>query len=265
MSYESETRLRKLVALLLKAGGTATIDGEGQHDPILRLGEKTVRLDPTLLAQSVSRGFLTRQGQIVQVRPEARSFLRRSLSEQEERRFAAQHGADVNADVVIEGQHQTVLRNALDSPLSQLARLKDRNGTRFLPAEALAAGEQLASDFQRAHLQPSITMRWEPRLSQPVKGGQGGKVDLSESAMAARDRVSHAVEAMGPELSGVALDVCCFAKGLEVVERERGWPARSAKLMLRTALLALARHYAPPVAGRRQHHWGDEGFRPNLS
>ena len=41
---------------------------------------------------------------------------------------------------------------------------------------------------------------------------------------------------------------------------------RSAKLMLRTALLALARHYAPPAPQRRtSHHWGTEGYRPPLS
>jgi len=71
---------------------------------------------------------------------------------------------------------------------------------------------------------------------------------------------------MGPELSGVVLDVCCFMKGLELVERERQWPARSAKLMLRTGLLALARHYSPPRSPRAapMQHWGAEDYRPVL-
>jgi hypothetical protein len=33
--------------------------------------------------------------------------------------------------------------------------------------------------------------------------------------------------------------------------------------MLRTALMALARHYTPPrVAPRKNHAWGAEGYRP---
>lgn len=90
--------------------------------------------------------------------------------------------------------------------------------------------------------------------------------DLTDSAIAARVAVNRALEAMGPELAGVALDVCCFMKGLETVERERQWPARSAKLMLRTALMVLSRHYNPPMPARRARveHWGAEGYRPEL-
>ena len=90
--------------------------------------------------------------------------------------------------------------------------------------------------------------------------------DLTDSAIAARVAVNRALEAMGPELAGVALDVCCFMKGLETVERERQWPVRSAKLMLRTALMALSRHYNPPTPARRARveHWGAEGYRPEL-
>lgn len=100
-------------------------------------------------------------------------------------------------------------------------------------------------------------MAYEPRLASKTKGRAGGTADLCDARM----RVGKAMEAIGPELCGVALDGYCFQKGLELVERERQWPVRSAKLMLRAALMALARHYAPPrAAGRQSHVWGAEGY-----
>jgi hypothetical protein len=131
----------------------------------------------------------------------------------------------------------------------------------------LAAGERLAADFHRGHLNPKVTATWEPKVASRTKGEAGGLLNLTEAAMAARVRFSRAADAMGPELSGVAIDVCCFEKGLETVERERQWPARSAKLLLRAALLALARHYAPPAVRARgnNHHWGDADYRPSMT
>ena len=93
--------------------------------------------------------------------------------------------------------------------------------------------------------------------------------EISDFAMDARSRLNRAVDVLGPDLSGVTLDICCFLKGFEAVEKERSWPPRSAKLMLKTALSLLSRHYgltafATSKPGRISA-WGSNDYRPEIS
>jgi hypothetical protein len=154
--------------------------------------------------------------------------------------------------------------NLDESPIAALSR-PVRGAAPFLDPAALTAAERLRRDFEFAQLQPRITASWSASVNTGRRDGSGR--DLADNVIAARKRVEKAMIAVGPELSGILLDVCCFLKGVETVERERRWPARSAKLVLRLALAALARHYgigtkAEGAVGTEMRHWGASDYRP---
>lgn len=143
----------------------------------------------------------------------------------------------------LEGPHgrTRVQVDTAESPLAWLARRKGRAGERLVSAEQLHAGERLRAEFTRAQMTPRVTSNWNAA----VRSGRTGdsNANLADTVIAARQRVRVALEAVGPEFAGLLLDVCCFLKGLEAIERERQWPARSAKVVLQLGLSRLARHY----------------------
>ena len=160
---------------------------------------------------------------------------------------------------------EVVAVNLAESPLGQLVRRKDKNGKPFLSAAEFRAGERLRSDYTRGQIMPRLGANWEASVSSGRRSGGIG--DLTDAALAARLRVEKAIGAVGPELSGVLIDVCCFLKGMETVEIERGWPVRSAKVVLKTALGILSRHYNPESGTRQKQvlHWGAEDYRPSIT
>ncbi|HZD89372.1 MAG TPA: DUF6456 domain-containing protein [Pseudolabrys sp.] len=117
----------------------------------------------------------------------------------------------------------------------------------------MQAGERLRADCTSAHLMPSTTANLTNPIASGRRGAGGERASSAmETTVAARQRVHRALDAAGPELAGLLLDVCCFLKRLDDVERERGWPARAAKVVLQLALERLARHdgYAGEARGR---------------
>jgi hypothetical protein len=169
--------------------------------------------------------------------------------------FRAQHLDLATREIMTETGAISVLVNDSESPLAWLARRKGRDGRTMISPSQFIAGEKLRADFTRGHLSPRVTSDWSAPTgrSRTFAGSAGEMTDL---VIASRQRVRLAMEACGPEFSGLLMDVCCFLRGLEEVERERGWPLRSAKIVLQLALDRLARHY-----GLRDETTGDASAR----
>ena len=157
----------------------------------------------------------------------------------------------------------------VEGSLAWLRRRRDRDGQPLISDAQFAAGERLARDFWKGQLTPRVTADWSGSAPshRTDRATPGAGFEIGEHVVAARQRVHRAFEAVGPELAGILLAMCCYDKGLEAAEREQGWPPRSAKIVLQLALTGLARHYgliaSPPVSGRPRH-WGSEDYRPDL-
>jgi Domain of unknown function (DUF6456) len=166
----------------------------------------------------------------------------------------AQHLALVQRQLVTDAGRSTVVVDETESPLAWLARRRGRGGQALIETHQLQAGERLRRDFTYAHLMPRTTSNLtNPIASDGRSGGERAAV-FTDTMIAARQRVHHALDAVGPEFGGLLIDVCCFLKSLTDVERERAWPARSGKVVLKLALNRLARHYgyAAQVRGPRR-------------
>lgn len=180
-----------------------------------------------------------------------RMALRRFLAKEEAMRVGMGEGADPCSEQHREwvernaspdrNKRKGIRYNAAESPLSLLARRKDKNGKAFLQPELVAAGERLREDFELAQLGPRVTQNWERFLNGGARGeftshGEGGSA-------AAKERVIKALGDLGPGLGDVVLRTCCFLEGMESVEQRMGWSARSGKIVLRIALMRLKGHY----------------------
>ncbi|MEP4175028.1 MAG: DUF6456 domain-containing protein [Rhizobiaceae bacterium] len=174
--------------------------------------------------------------------------LRQRSRQGEGAEFRCQHQQIVQQQILLDGQRHSVSRNLAESPLSRLRYRTGKDGQPWLSAAQFSAGERLRQDFTHAQLSASVRSNWRSpvqAIGRSANGGGGGPaaVDLSDSALDARRRFNLALEHVGPDLANVLIDVCCYLKGLQTVERELRWPPRSAKLMLRTGLTLLTQFY----------------------
>lgn len=138
---------------------------------------------------------------------------------------------------------QVPLLDLDESPLARLATTIGDDGQPFLQPHHVEAGERLRRLVERARLSQRVTMSYDDTRRAGRSAGRNPAPDLADTAIDARRRLAEITAVLPEECAGVVFDVCGLLKGLQVVETERRWPRRSAKLVLRIGLDQLARHF----------------------
>lgn len=253
------------------AGAAVPLGADGASAYAVRLAEQprqTLALIPEPVAREACRRGWARRGEDgwLRLTPAGGNALRMHMTgiiPTGRGRPRKQHAATKAARARAE-------RAVQESPLAWLRRRKDKDGRPLISDVQYDAGERLASDYRRAHMSRRVTSDWSGVVisSSTRRGPPGAGVDIADAVVAARERVNRALLAVGAELAGILIDICCHETGLEAAERAEGWPQRAAKVVLQLALTALARHYgliAPErPAYSRLRHWGDEDYRPSI-
>jgi Domain of unknown function (DUF6456) len=221
-----------------------------------------------LIAFCVRRDWLKRRGQDLGLSEPGWAWLRRDAGSDDP--FRQQHQIRAKCLRQVEGVPRQVTVNETESPLGWLRSRKDRNGRPLISDAQYGAGERLRADYWFARRSQRVTSNWTtPAPSdRSRRAAPSDAASLRDDVIAAKERVARALNAVGPELSGVLIDVCCELKGLEEAEKSEGWPQRAGKVVLQIALTRLARHYGIEAADRPVRrpirHWGSEGYRPSL-
>lgn len=266
-----EKTLIRLLRQLAKFGSKGARIKQMRISSKIAFGKETKTFDNNIIEFAIAEGLASLQEKFLCISLTGKSKLRRHLCDHDP--FLGQHQELNNTTINFQGTNKTVAENCAESPLARLYARKQKDGSRYFSAFEYESGNRLRRDFEKSHIQPSISASWHEGVSSGSKAhGSMQSYEISDLAMDARGRLHAALDLIGPELAGVTLDICCFLKGFETVEVERRWPARSAKLMLKTALASLARHYGyisnekPGQAKTNNNisHWGVKDYRPTI-
>lgn len=267
---EDEGSARRLLTRL-KDAETALRRVAGCYRLMNQSNQQEMRVPESLIAFCVRRDWLQRNDQDLVLSYAGRAWLSRCEAGVDP--FRQQHQTRAVKLREVDGTRRQVTVNEAESPLGWLNGRKDRNGRPLLSDPQYEAGERLRADYWFGHLNQRVTANWAALgpSDRSRRTAPSDAASLRDNVIAAKERVARALKAVGPELAGVLIDVCCELKGLEEAEKSQGWPQRAGKVVLQIALTRLARHYGLEVTdamqrreGRRIRHWGGEDYRPTL-
>ena len=200
-------------------------------------GARGAMWSSALVDDALSAGLIEKSGDSIRLSSSGAAYLRRALSDTGDS-YAAQHQ---HRSTHVLREHGKVVINECESPLGWLRNRKDRKtGKPLISKSQFEAGERLRADYFRAQLSTRVTTDWSSIMSagRTQRSGIENSVGLSDVALAAKERFYRALDAVGEDLSDVLVWVCCDSRGLGDIERAAGWPQRSGKVMLQTALMA---------------------------
>lgn len=130
-----------------------------------------------------------------------------------------------------------------ESPISILARRREKNGDLFLHPDLVCAAERLREDFFMAQLDMMPLQPSDDFIKALEDRRLPGANIAKPGTRAARLRVLDMLRDLGPGLGDIALRCCCYLQGVEAAENALGWSARSGKIVLRIALQRLKCRY----------------------
>lgn len=253
----AERRALGFVRALASGGQISVTDAKVTK---VRKGQRSFSLSRARIDQLASDGVIAIKDNQIHPTSDTRNWIRRQLTTQDEA-FSGQHRKTVT-------DRAGVRRNVTESPLRRLVINMGQGNKPYLLPHQIEAGERLSRLFERAQLRPRVTMAYVATNTGWAKGSANIAKDISDQGTDARRQLDGIQRALPAECVGVVIDVCGFEKGLQLVERERGWPRRSAKLVLRIGLEQLAMHFGltPVAQGRntgRHRTWMGAGSRPD--
>ena len=216
--------------LLLPVG-----DGRGSGAAVFPGGDRRrrplARISPAALTEAEAQGWLRRKGEGHVLSTRASVTLRSPND------TPALHQRDLVERPVIRksGRIETVTANAMEGALGKWSDC-------LAPAERTAA-ERFLADYHRSSLMPSVTSSWSPVRRRRGEGRTPGPDDVSVSAIAAKDRVMNALDALGPAQAQIVDAVLIREESLAAVERRFGWARRTGTGAVKMALARLAEIY----------------------
>jgi DNA-directed RNA polymerase specialized sigma24 family protein len=128
-----------------------------------------------------------------------------------------------------------------DQALRKLGALRDADGNAWLEPGEMRAAARLRHDWLLGQIGLMRGSDWQaPPRTGGARGPGNGVEQLAGARYDARRRVEIALDALASPLRRTVEAVCLHEQGIEALEREQGWPARSGKIALKLGLAQLA-------------------------